>query len=108
MKKVNSEAKDSKFKWLGMGTAMMLKNLSYVFFIAFLGVVYIFNTHYAENHLRTNKKLERKITEKKWEYMSLKSEIMKESTRSEISKKIDGCEDLDNQKMPKKIEASKS
>lgn len=98
----------SKFKWVGLGTNAMMKNLTFVFFLALLGVVYIFNSHYAENNLRKTTQLEKKIREKKWEYMSLKSDIMQKSTRSEIGRKIEGYEKLDDQKMPKKIEVSKS
>ncbi len=108
MENKDSKATKSKFAWAGMPSSVMMKNLTFVFFLAFLGVVYIFNSHYAENNLRKTKQMERKIREAKWEYMSLKSDIMQKSTRSEIGKKLNGFEDLDDQKLPKKIEASKS
>lgn len=98
----------SKFKWAGFGANAMMKNMTFVLFLAGLGVVYIFNTHYAENKLRKTKQLEKKIREKKWEYMSVKSDIMQKSTRSEIGKKLKGFEGLNEQKMPKKIEVPKS
>ncbi len=98
----------SKFKWTGLGVGVLMRNLSYVFFIALLGVVYIANTHYAERNLRKTKVLENKIREAKWEYMTLKSDMMQKSTRSEIGRELEGYEKLDDQKMPKKIEVSKS
>lgn len=87
---------------------MMIRNLTYVFFLAILGVVYIANTHYAEKNLRKTNVLENKIREAKWEYMSLKSEVNQNSTRSRIGKGLDGFNYLDDQKMPRKIEVSKS
>ncbi len=108
MKSNNPGSEKSKYKWMGLGTNVLMKNLTYVFFLAFLGVVFIFNSHYAENNLRKTNELERKIRELKWEYMSLKSDVMQKSTRSEIGKNLKGYEDLDNQKMPQKIEVSKS
>ncbi|GLR15773.1 FtsL-like putative cell division protein [Portibacter lacus] len=104
-KPVSGQAKKMK---LGFGLASLMKNVTFVFLIAFLGVVYIFNSHYAESNLRKTKKLENQIREAKWEYMSLKSDIMQKSTRSEIGKKLDGYKDLENQNLPRKIEASKS
>jgi len=92
----------------GLGLPSLSKNVSYVFFIGFLGLVYIFNSHYAEGNLRKTKSLENQIREAKWEYMSIKSDIMQKSTRSEIIKKLDGYEGLENKNLPKKIEASKS
>lgn len=104
-KPVSGQSKKVK---LGFGLSVLMKNVTYVFFLAFLGVLYIYNSHYAENNLRKSKQLEGQIREAKWEYMSLKSDIMQKSTRSEIGKKLEGYRDLENQKLPQKIEASKS
>jgi len=93
---------------LGFGLAALMKNVTFVFFLAFLGVLYIYNSHYAESNLRKTKKLENQIREAKWEFMSLKSDIMQKSTRSEIGKKLEGYKELKNQNLPQKIEASKS
>ncbi|WP_235296182.1 FtsL-like putative cell division protein [Portibacter marinus] len=90
------------------GLPSIAKNMSYVMFIGLLGLVYIFNSHYAEGNLRKTKKLENKIREAKWEYMSIKSDIMQKSTRSEIIRKLDGYEGLESKNLPRKIEASKS
>lgn len=93
---------------LGFGLETLMKNVTYVFFLAFLGLVYIYNSHYAERNLRKTKMLEAQIREAKWEYMSVKSDIMQKSTRSEIGKKLEGYESLENQNLPQKIGISKS
>jgi hypothetical protein len=93
---------------LGFGLGALMKNVTYVFFLTFLGVLYIYNSHYAEHNLRKTKALESQIREAKWEYMSVKSDIMQKSTRSEIGRKLEGYKDLENQNLPQKIEASKS
>lgn len=107
MTKAKPVSKKKKLK-LGLGLGALMKNVTYVFFLAFLGVVYIYNSHYAEHNLRKTKSLENKIREAKWEYMSVKSDIMQKSTRSEIGKKLEGYKSLENQNLPQKIEASKS
>lgn len=102
------EAGKGNVKWRGLSANLLYNNLTYVFFVALLIIVYIFNTHNAENALRETKKLESKIREAKWEYMSLKSEVMQKSTRSEIGRKLEGYKDLDDQELPQKIDLSKS
>lgn len=93
---------------LGFRLPSLMKNVTYVAFIGFLGLVYIFNSHYAEKNLRKTKQLENQIREAKWEYMSIKSDIMQKSTRSEIIKKLEGYDQMETNNLPKKIEAPKS
>ena len=44
---MDPDLKTSKRRRMGFGENVISKNLAFVFFIAFLGVIYIFNSHYA-------------------------------------------------------------
>jgi len=100
--------KSRKKKRIAFALPSLAKNVSYVMFVGLLGLVYIFNSHYAEANMRKTKNLENQIREAKWEYMSIKSDIMQKSTRSEIIRKLEGYEKMENRNLPKKIEATKS
>ncbi len=67
---------------------LILKNLPFVLFLGFLAVVYIANAHYAERNVRRIQVLQREIKELRWYYMSLESEIMFNSKRSEMIEKV--------------------
>ncbi len=67
---------------------LVLKNLPYVLFIGFLAMVYIANAHYSEKKIREIQRLQAEIKELRWHYMSLKSELMYNSKRSEITKQV--------------------
>lgn len=66
----------------------ILKNLLFVFFLGFLATVYIANAHYAERNVRKIQTLQNELKEMRWFYMSLQSENMYNSKRSEIAKKV--------------------
>ncbi|HMO40086.1 MAG TPA: FtsL-like putative cell division protein [Saprospiraceae bacterium] len=67
---------------------LILRNLPFILFLGFLGIVYIANAHYAERNVRKIQVLQRDIKELRWYYMSLESEIMYNSKRSEMIRKV--------------------
>ena len=71
-----------------ISAALVLKNLPYVLFVGFLAIVYIANAHYSEKKVREIQHLQAEIKELRWHYMSLKSELMYNSKRSEIAKRV--------------------
>lgn len=85
---------------------LILKNLPFVLFLGFLAVIYIANAHYAERNVRKIQVLQREIKELRWYYMSLESEIMYNSKRSEMIEKVkpEGLRPLTSK--PKKIVVS--
>ncbi len=82
---------------------LILKNLPFVLFLGFLTMIYIANVHYAERNVREIERLQNQIKELRWEYMSIKSELMFNTKQTEVSKKV---RDLDISRLnnkPKKI-----
>ena len=63
-------------------------NLSFIFFLGLLGIIYIGNARYAEYKVRKIQTIQKEIQKLNWEYMSLKSELMRNSIESEVAKKI--------------------
>lgn len=67
---------------------LVLGNMFFVFFLAFLAVIYIANSRYAERNVRKIQVLQKEIKELRWNYMSLQSDIMFNSKQSEIADKV--------------------
>ncbi len=100
-------AKKKTFKdYTALGTfsaELIIKNLAYFIFLGLLGIVYIANTHYSEKKIKSIQKIEQEIKKYRWEYMALKSEVMKNTKQSEIAKKVKSQGVQSNRKTPKKI-----
>lgn len=62
----------------------VLNNIRFVVFLVFLGVVYISFVRQAEANVRSIQHLREDVRKLRWEYMSLQSELMYNSTQSEI------------------------
>ena len=69
-------------------TEFILKNLPFLAFLGFLATVYIANAHYAERNVREIQLLQKDIKEKRWYYMSLQSDNMYNSKRSEVADRV--------------------
>ncbi len=82
---------------------LILKNLSFVLFLGFLALLYIANAHYAERNVRKIQLLQKEIKELRWHYMSLQSEIMYSSKRSEMINRVRALELRPLSSNPKKI-----
>lgn len=72
-----------------ISTERATRMLPFIFFIAFLGMLYIANRHTAENTLRRIDKLNREVKELSWEYKSTKAELAFKSTRTEVARRAD-------------------
>ncbi len=70
-------------------TKLVFGNFSYLLFLGFLGVIYIANAHYAEGKVREVQKLKKEIQEEKWEYMSIKSDLMFRSMQSQMDTSLE-------------------
>jgi hypothetical protein len=67
----------------------MIRNLPFFLFLAFLAVLYIYNGHYADRVVRDIGKTGRELNELKYEYKSLKSDVMFRSKQSELAKAVE-------------------
>ena len=86
-----------------MTSEWILKNVPFVLFLGFLATIYIANAHYAERNVRDIQVIQKDLKELRWYYMSLQSENMYNSKRSEVveSVKDEGIRPLRSK--PKKI-----
>ncbi|MDX1667764.1 MAG: FtsL-like putative cell division protein [Saprospiraceae bacterium] len=82
---------------------LILYNLLFVLFLGFLGTIYIANAHYAERNVRQIQVLKKDIKEMRWYYLSLQSENMYNSKRSEVVRGVRGEGLRPHTEEPKKI-----
>lgn len=73
----------------GFQSSNAVKAIPFICFLAVLGMIYIANRHFAEQHVREIESLSRDVKTLSWEYKSLKADLMLKSTLSEVSKKVD-------------------
>jgi len=87
------------------GSYVIIKNIPFVFFLGFLGVIYIANAHMAERKVRQIQVVQKELKQNRWKYMSIKSQLMHESRQEVVANKVKplGLYELKNK--PKKIVA---
>jgi cell division protein FtsL len=69
-----------------LGTKWLVQNLFFVVFLAFLAIAYIANNHWADKTIRNISKTQRALKELKFEYKTLKSEVIFKSRETELIK----------------------
>ena len=75
-----------------LGTMMsdwVFGNIPFVFFLFFLGLIYIANSNFADKQVRQIQVLEKDIKDLKWRYNSAKAEVMLSTKQSEIEKRVE-------------------
>lgn len=82
--------REPRKEWrLRINYRLITQNLPFILFLAVIALVYIANSHLAEKKVRKINKLSKEIKELKWEYLSVKSELMFRSKLSEVSKAVE-------------------
>lgn len=69
---------------------LILKQLPMILFFGFLAMIYIANAHLAERNVRRIQVLKRDIQELRWQFYSIKADIMYNSKHSEIEDQVRG------------------
>ena len=77
--------------------------LPFIIFVAFLGMVYIGNRHFAESNIRDIDRLGKEVKELSWDYKTLKADLMMKSTQTEVAKEVDTLGLMEPVEPPKKI-----
>ena len=77
--------------------------LPFIIFIAFLGMVYIGNRHFAENNIRTIDKLGKEVKELSWDFKTTKADLMLKSTQTEVATLVDTLGLKESVEPPNKI-----
>src|ERR1041384_288368 len=67
----------------------VIRNLPFIFFLATIGIVYIYNAHYMEKNVREIDQIEKQLNELRWEYMTTKSQLEYLSKQSEVAKMVE-------------------
>jgi len=66
--------------------SLLLKNLPIILFVTLMLVLYIANSHSAEKKIRQIQNAQNEVKSLRWEYMSLHSDHMQKTRRSELVK----------------------
>jgi len=72
-----------------MSSVTVVNSIPFLLFLAFLGIVYIANRHYAENTVRKIAKINKEVKVLSWEFKTLKADLMLKSTQSEVLALVD-------------------
>lgn len=72
------------------GKGDMAKLMPFVFFLAGLALIYIYNSHQAIKVVRKIDDLNKEIKEYRAEYISVKSDFMYKSKQSQVAKRLEG------------------
>lgn len=66
-------------------TNWVMKNLPFIFYLAFLSFIYIANARYAEKKVRKIQTIQKDIQKVSWDYLSIKSDLMLKSMQTEVT-----------------------
>ena len=86
-----TEKKEKEFRWNWkkvLNYQSIVKQVPFLFYLAFLAVIYIYNGHMADKTVRKINATAKEVKELQWEYKSLKSEVMFRSKPSELAKAL--------------------
>lgn len=88
---------------LNMSAFYLFKNIYFIFYLAFLGIVYIANSHYAVQTIKEIKVLQKELHSVRYESNSKRSDLMYQSMESVVATKVKklGLQPIANK--PKKI-----
>jgi len=81
----------------------VVQNALFVLFLVGIALFHITNTQMAERMVRRINTLEKDIKELRWEYMTIKSDLMLNSKQSELAKKLEPIGIKELTAPPKKI-----
>ena len=87
----------------GSTSKFMSNNMPLFYFLFFIGMIYITTAHYSEKRMRNIQALKEDLKVLRWEYMTIKSDLMYNSTYSQVAKTVSGMEMEFSGKLPKKI-----
>jgi len=79
---------DKVFFWRQFHSLKLMENISMIFFISVLGLIYIANSHYAEKQARTIRKVETEVQSLKREHMQVLSTLMHEKKHTRIESEV--------------------
>jgi Bacteriodetes cell division protein (FtsL-like) len=83
----NPKERDLKLDWKRwLNYQSIVKQVPFFLFLTLLAVVYIYNGHFANKTIRNINRTAKEVMELKYEYKTVKSEVMFRSKQSELAK----------------------
>ena len=82
----NIQIPDWKIIIKKIGQEGIVKNISFVIYVAILSIFYISISHYAENTESENIKITKELKELRWQYIDQKTQIMALTKESSLEK----------------------
>jgi len=79
---------DKVFFWRQFQSMKLMENVSMIFFLGLLGIVYIGNSHHAEKQSRKIRKEEILVQKLKREHMQVLSTLMNEKKHTRIENEV--------------------
>jgi len=67
----------------------IVKQIPFFLFLALLAIIYIYNGHYADKTIRSINETAKEVKELKYEFKTVKSEVMFRSKQSELAKAVE-------------------
>jgi hypothetical protein len=74
-----------------------------IYCLFILGILYISSAHFVEKRMRNIQALKGELKELRWEYMTVKSDLMFNSTYSQVLGSVSDGEQLKSASIPKRI-----
>jgi hypothetical protein len=74
-----------------------------VYCLFLIGIFYITSAHFVEKRMRTIHSLKGELKELRWEYMSVKSNLMHSSTLSQVAEAVVDREGIKSTALPRRI-----
>ena len=99
----NADTKTKVNKRVGLNASFLFNNIYFIFYIAFLGLIYIANSHNAVNTIKTIKETQNDLKALSYECNSKKSDLMFQSMESIIAQKVVHLNLRELKTTPKKI-----
>lgn len=91
-----------------LASGQTAKHLPFLLFLAFLAIIYIGNSYYAEKNVRKIEKLQKEVKELRYEHIYTKSQRVSKSRQSEIANSLSKEGIKESMVPPKKIVVEKN
>ena len=78
-----------------------------IFFVMFLSILYISNTHYAEKTIRNINAVQTEVEDLRADYTTLKADLMFASKQSEVARKVKDYGLRESNNPPNKVQVDK-
>lgn len=86
-----------------LSTDKVTKALPFLFYLAFLGMVYIANRHYSERNIRDIESISKQVKELSWGFKTAKADLAYKSTLSMVQSRVDSLGLKESVEPPQKL-----